>query len=196
MRAARLQVRARAACLAAGRWLGPSERMCSRAAAATGFASLPTRVFQRRSWYPLRYVSRSAGLRAPLATPVSSLTSSLHYRPGEQADPSSGSRRCHPRAPAHRVEHGHPVLDHRCHLSRTLRNCEARRSGVYRAGTGRGIRSLARCGGHGAWIGATTVGRAVHAGFSRGRALLCGGAAVCTVVGVWLRRSILCRVAS
>lgn len=41
----------------------------------TARSIVPTRVSQRRSRYPLRWVRRCSGLRSPLASPVSSLTS-------------------------------------------------------------------------------------------------------------------------
>jgi hypothetical protein len=75
---------------------------------------VPTRVSQRRSRYPFRFVSRRSGARSPLAAPVSSETSASMIASAEHPDPfaqdidvSVGGRL------AEHVEHGHPVLGHR-----------------------------------------------------------------------------------
>jgi hypothetical protein len=49
---------------------------------------VPTRVSQRRSRYPLRFVSRRSGARSPLAAPVSSETSASMIASASTRTPS------------------------------------------------------------------------------------------------------------
>ncbi len=75
---------------------------------------VPTRVSQRRSRYPFRFVRRRSGCALALGGAGELGDLGLHHRLGEhpdalaqEVDVSLGDRL------AHRVEHGHPVLGHR-----------------------------------------------------------------------------------